>query len=256
MGSERVSRVTGRVCDICGECRGTIAVSDGMVCEGCMPADLLESAASVGVARVRLYRRAHPNGRSCAGMITRRPEGAPDGDRSMGLTGYDGITLADRLCRDIDAADSMDMVVSFIKMSGLNLIIDSLRELVKRGSLRVITTAYMGATEYEAIHEIISLPNTELRMELNAERSRLHAKSFIMNRSDGRGVAYVGSANLSKSALTSGEEWVVRIRQEDLPQVMGDLIRGYEGLWSSIHVKRITIDSRAEIEAALDHRGM
>ena len=92
-------------------------------------------------------------------------------------------------------------------------------------------------------------------MELNADRSRLHAKSFIFNRSDNRSVAFVGSANISKSALTSGEEWVVKLREQDVPEVIDDLRNSYEALWNSNNVKAVTAKNRAEIEAALERRG-
>ena len=173
----------------------------------------------------------------------------------MAITLRDGIVLADELNAQIRTADSIDMVVSFILMSGLNLIIDSLREFTKRGRLRVITTAYMGNTEYEAVEQIIRLPNTELRMELDSERNRLHAKSFIFYRSGGHGTAYVGSANISRSALTSGEEWVVKVREEDVPLVIDDLRKGYEALWRSGHIKPISLSDRAEVESALEKRG-
>ena len=176
-------------------------------------------------------------------------------DRSMAITLSDNVILADELNAQIRTADDIDMVVSFILMSGLNLIIDSLREFTCRGRLRIITTAYMGTTEYAAVEELIHLPNTELRMELDSDNNRLHAKSFIFHREGGHSTAYVGSANISRSALTGGEEWVVKLREEDVPLIIEDLDRGYEGLWNSIHVKRITERDRAKVEAALERRG-
>lgn len=147
-------------------------------------------------------------------------------------------------------------MVSFIKQSGLNLLLDALREFLRHGTLRVITTAYMGATEYAALADLFDLPNTEVRMELNAERSRLHAKCFIFMKEGGRETAYVGSANISQTALTSGEEWVVKLRGEDVPEVLDDLHRGYSSLWDSTDVRRVTKNDRARIEAALESHGM
>jgi HKD family nuclease len=113
----------------------------------------------------------------------------------------------------------------------------------------------MGATEYEALNELFKLPNTEVRMELNAESTRLHAKSYIFNKPDGHSVAFVGSANISKAALTEGEEWVVKLFETDVPEVLLDLRTSYEALWNSGNVKPVSQRNRADIEYALERRG-
>ena len=91
-------------------------------------------------------------------------------------------------------------------------------------------------------------------MELKT-RSRLHAKCFIFNRSDGNSTAFVGSANISKSALTDGEEWVVKLLEKDVPDVIKDLRLSYEELWGSNNVKTVTAKNRVDIESALESRG-
>ena len=69
------------------------------------------------------------------------------------------------LQKEIASADRIDMLVSFVKWSGLRLIIDALRGFTARGCLlRVITTSYMGATEVKAIDELSALPGTEIRV--------------------------------------------------------------------------------------------
>ena len=244
------------MCIMCDSDPGTIRTSEGMVCERCMPRELLPRASVLRRRDIAVFMKSHPGAPSCFDDgDTCREGGTVSPDRSMAITLSDGIVLADELNAQIRTADSIDMVVSFILMSGLNLIIDSLREFTKRGKLRVITTAYMGTTEYEAVEQIVRLPNTELRMELDSERNRLHAKSFIFYRAGGHGTAYVGSANISKSALTSGEEWVVKVREEDVPLVIDDLRKGYDAIWRSGHVKRISLSDRAEVESALEKRG-
>lgn len=250
LGSDRGS------CIVCEERAGTISTLDGPVCPACMPEDLLPRAAALRRHNIVSYLRTHRGCRTCASC-----DPAPSGptvspDRSMAITLSDSVVLADELNARISESDGMDMVVSFIKMSGLNLILDSLRGMCARGRLRVITTAYMGATELEAVDTLIGLPNTEVRMELDADRSRLHAKCFIFHGTDGRETAYVGSANISRTALTSGEEWVVKLRREDVPQVLDDLGTGYDALWASEHLRPVGRDDRAAVESALESRGM
>lgn len=243
-------------CIICDERRGTIRTVDGLVCDRCMPRELLPSASTLKGYQIRSYCRTHDRWEPVAGAPESKTVGTVSGDRSMAITLSDPVVLADELNARIRESESIDLVVSFIKQSGLNLLMDSLREFSRHGRLRVITTAYMGATEYAALADLFSLPNTEVRMELDAERSRLHAKCFMFRRADGTEIAYVGSANISQTALTSGEEWVVKLRGEDVPQVLEDLHRGYQSLWDSTDVRRVTEKDRARIETALESRGM
>ena len=142
--------------------------------------------------------------------------------------------MSSEINKEIASCDRIDMMVSFIRWSGVVLILDELRRFVESGKkLRVITTSYMGATELRAIEELSKLPNTEIKVSFDGDRTRLHAKVYIFHRESGYSTAYVGSSNLTAPAMTSGCEWNVKVTKSDLPEVFSKIEASYSGYWNS-----------------------
>ena len=141
--------------------------------------------------------------------------------------------MESELNKEILCADEICWVVSFIKTSGLNLLWNSLKKFTSEGKcLRIITTTYTGATDYDAIARLATLPNTEIKISYDGTQDRLHAKSYIFIRNSGFHTAYIGSSNLSSYALKDGKEWNFKAMQFELPQVIENVRNSFESYWS------------------------
>ncbi|MBO6223405.1 MAG: DUF3427 domain-containing protein [Bacteroidales bacterium] len=143
-----------------------------------------------------------------------------------------GIKLYTELQKEIASSDQVCLMVSFIKKRGLALILPQLKEFTNRGgNLKVITTTYMQATDYEAVLQLSSLKNTEIKITYDITKERLHAKAYIFLRETGFNTAYIGSSNLSEQALDMGAEWNVKVTQLEQPKMMKTIVGAFDAAW-------------------------
>lgn len=108
-------------------------------------------------------------------------------------------------------ADKIDIIVSFLMESGVRMILKDLKAALDRGvQVRILTGNYLGITQPSALYLIKKeLGNrVDLRFYNDKERS-FHPKSYIFHY-ENVGEIYIGSSNISRSALTSGVEWNYR----------------------------------------------
>jgi superfamily II DNA or RNA helicase len=163
-------------------------------------------------------------------------------------------TLVSQLRKELDSADRVDILCSFIKWSGVRILERELRAFTAKpaGKLRVLTTSYLGATDLKAIRIIEALPNTEVRVSYDTERTRLHAKAYVFHRHSDFGTAYVGSANLSRPALTEGLEWTVKLSQYESPHLWNRVIATFETYWQDHEFKPYQQADEPRLKYALE----
>lgn len=133
---------------------------------------------------------------------------------------------------ELQACDRVDILVSFIKWSGLSLLLSAFEEIEARGiPVRIITTSYMGASDPAAIEWLAQRRNVSIKISYDTERTRLHAKAYHFVRASGYSTAYIGSANMSRPAMTSGLEWTVKVTAQDMPHVLERFVAEFETYW-------------------------
>ena len=164
------------------------------------------------------------------------------------FTGANGISIDEEIKKDIQTADSIDLVVSFIKFTGLRLLYEELKNFVsKKGArLRILTTTYMGATDVKAIKNLMDLKefgNVEIKASFNTNDERLHAKAYIFKRENGFDTAYIGSSNISRSALTKGLEWNMRVTNIENPHIIRSTQATFDSYWNSAAFEPIETDN-------------
>jgi len=158
-----------------------------------------------------------------------------------------GLSLESEIKKEILSADRIDLLVSFIKWKGIIILEKELREFVKRGGkLRIITTTYMGATDYKAITLLSSLENAEVKVSYNTGNERLHAKAYLFFRNTGFHTGYIGSSNFSRSALTDGLEWNIKITTKEISHIIDKFQKTFDTYWQNAEFETFDISVHAE----------
>ena len=116
-----------------------------------------------------------------------------------------------QLIGSLKKADSVDIIVSFLMESGVKMLISDLENALKRGAkIRILTGNYLGITQPSALYLIKQKLGAQVDLRFYNEKGRsFHPKSYIFHYKEHSEI-YIGSSNISRSALTSGVEWNYR----------------------------------------------
>jgi len=175
-------------------------------------------------------------------ILTRQPDGEPESIDAPMIPLLDTTLLTNapgeprvghQVVSEIDSADRVDVVMAFIRRSGIRPLLDALRRHGERGgALRVLTTTYTGSTELAAL-EALRDAGAEVRVSYDTAATRLHAKAWLFHRTAGLSTAYIGSSNLTHSAQVTGLEWNVRVSSGRNRDLVAKVEAVFESYWES-----------------------
>jgi superfamily II DNA or RNA helicase/HKD family nuclease len=168
------------------------------------------------------------------------------------VNGHGQPAIGQQLRSELPSTVRVDLLVSFVIWSGVRTLLDELKHLVARdGRLRVITTTYMGATEPKALNELVRA-GADVRVAYDADRTKLHAKAWILHRPGGLTTAFLGSSNVSFTALHQGLEWNVRLSEGDAGSLVERMRATFESYWGDDAFEPYSPDQDADrLQAAL-----
>ena len=181
-------------------------------------------------------------GEILAALLRRQPDGSaemierpltPLLDTTVFTNAPGEPAVGHELRAEIHSAEAIDVVMAFIRWSGVRPLMDALRRHCQNGRpLRVLTTTYTNSTEQRALDELAAL-GAEIHVSYDTTMTRLHAKAWIFHRADEYSTAYVGSSNLTHSAQVSGLEWNVRLSGARNPDALAKVSAVFASYWAS-----------------------
>ena len=122
------------------------------------------------------------------------------------------LQLYYQLISSMRKAERIDIIVSFLMESGVKMLLKDLDNAIKRGaSIRILTGNYLGITQPSALYLIKHKLGDRVDIRFYSEKERsFHPKAYIFHY-DKFDEVFIGSSNISRSALTSGIEWNYKI---------------------------------------------
>lgn len=163
------------------------------------------------------------------------------------------VSMESELRKELLTADESWWLVSFLKFEGVRLFERVFEELEALGRpVRIICTVYMGITDLKAIDWLSRFSNVSIKISYNTRHERLHAKAYLFRRHTGFHTAYIGSSNLSRTALTNGLEWNLKVTQQEIPHIITKCTNTFLTYWDDPEFELYDPqEHRARLQAAL-----
>ena len=134
------------------------------------------------------------------------------------------------------ACDQFQISVAFITMGGITPLLQTLKELEKRGIKgEILTTNYLNFSEPRALEKLNTLSNITLKMyDVEAADEGFHTKGYIFKNEEIYRII-IGSSNITSAALTSNREWNTKVVSTEQGEVAQNIVAEFKELWNSRH---------------------
>jgi superfamily II DNA or RNA helicase len=181
-------------------------------------------------------------GRVLGEITRRRPDGSttalerpltPLIDTTILTNSHGEPQVGRELLAEVRSADRIDVLVAFVRFSGIRTMLDALREAADQGrGVRLLTTTYTNSTEPRALDALTEI-GAEVKVSYDTSLTRLHAKAWLFHRASGYSTAYIGSSNLTFAAQQTGLEWNVRVSGVRNPDVVEKMSAVFDSYWQN-----------------------
>lgn len=130
--------------------------------------------------------------------------------------------------------DQFQISVAFITMGGITPLLQTLKELEKKGIPgEILTTNYLNFSEPKALEKLNGLSNLTLKMyDVEAAHEGFHTKGYIFKKEEIYRII-IGSSNITSAALTSNREWNARVVSTEQGEVAQEIVAEFRELWNS-----------------------
>jgi superfamily II DNA or RNA helicase len=140
--------------------------------------------------------------------------------------------LLRELVKSMNECERFYFSVAFINFSGLQLLLDPLKEAEKKEVKgKIITSTYLNFTDAKALEKIREFTNVDLKVFVTDKEIGFHTKAYIFEYKDSYKVI-IGSSNITQSALKSNIEWNVEIITKEDARFIQDVLKEYDYLWN------------------------
>jgi superfamily II DNA or RNA helicase/HKD family nuclease len=132
--------------------------------------------------------------------------------------------------------EQFQISVAFITMGGITPLLQTLKELEKKGIKgKILTTNYLNFSEPKALEKLNSLSNITLKMyNADAAGEGFHTKGYIFKKDEIYRII-IGSSNMTRTALTTNREWNTRVVSTEKGEVAQAIVEEFNALWNSEH---------------------